>query len=76
MSKQIPPKERNWLLVVVASFLILFGLAVAVLSVIYFESLGWLAMGGVAGGLSTTGFSVTAIIRNDPSWILLDLILP
>lgn len=69
-------KQRNWPLVFVSSILILIGLILLTLSIVYAINLGWRSLLYGTIGLSTISFSVTAIVENDPSWILLDLILP
>ena len=76
MTKKTSPSERSWLLIIFSSLLILFSLAIVVLSIIYFETLGAFAIALIIGGLFTAGFAVMAIVKNDPSWILIDLILP
>lgn len=52
------------------------GLALIVLALMNVSSFGlWgLLIGAI--GLTAFGAAVTAIITNDPSWILLDLIMP
>ena len=76
MSKRVTLKERNWLLVIFSSLLIIFGSIIVVLSIVNFEKLGGLAIALIIGGLSTVILSIIAIVRNDPSWIFIDLLLP
>lgn len=68
--------ERNYALVVIAGLVIIgnsFLLAVLAAGVINIGWFGWLV---AAGSLSSIIMSTMAIRRNDPTWLLLDLILP
>jgi hypothetical protein len=69
-------KPRNPALIIIASVLILFGLAIVFVGLTNMEALGWWTILTVLSGLITTGAAVTSIVRNDPSWILLELLLP
>jgi hypothetical protein len=66
----------NWLLIIVSSILILIGLALLLLAIIYIGNFGWWSLLIGSTGLTTTGCAVTSIVENNPSWIMLDLILP
>lgn len=69
-------KDRNWALVFISLILILLGLVLTIVSIAYMNVFGWSSiLIGITGG-ATVGASVMAIIQNDPSWILLDLIFP
>lgn len=69
-------KKRNWVLVLVSSILLLAGCALLLLSVLYVSRFGvWSLVIGLSG-LTTIGAATMSIIKNDPSWILLDLLLP
>lgn len=67
---------RNWLLVVVALVVILMNLVILFLSVDNVESFGWFSWIAGLAAITSIGMSITAIVRNDPSWLLLDLIWP
>ncbi len=75
-NKKIKARPRNWALVFISSILMVLGLALIVLALMNVSSFGlWgLLIGAI--GLTAFGAAVTAIITNDPSWILLDLIMP
>lgn len=75
-NKQKIPKTRNWVLVIVSLVLMLFGLALLVISIVNIGNFGWFSLMFGLGGLTTIGAAVMSIITNDPSWILLDLIIP
>ena len=74
--KRTPNKGRNWALVFVASVLILLGLALMVLAITNTRSFGWWSLLIGVAGLATFSTSTMAIVKNDPTWILLDLIIP
>jgi len=76
MKKSTTRTERNWALVIFSSLLILIGLVLTVLAIVYSSELGWWALLVGLTGLSTIGASVMSIVKNDPSWVLLNLILP
>jgi hypothetical protein len=69
-------KPRNPALIIIASVLILFGLAIVFVGLTNMDALGWWTILTVLSGLLTTGAAVTSIVQNDPSWILLELLLP
>lgn len=69
-------KERNWALVFVASALILIGLIVVVLAAMHAIDFGWWSLLLGLSGLTTIATAAMSIVKNDPSWILLDLIIP
>jgi len=68
--------ERNWALVVVASILIIIGLALLVLAIINVGTFGWWSLALILAALTTIAAAVMSIVKNDPVWILLDLIIP
>jgi len=68
--------ERNWALVVVASILISIGLALLVLAILNIATFGWWSLALGLGALTTIAAAVMSIVKNDPVWILLDLIIP
>lgn len=70
-------EERDGLIIVVGSIMILIGLALVALAIIYAKELGWwLALGIGLAGLTTGGAAVMSIVTNNRAWILIDLILP
>ena len=68
--------ERNWALVVIASIMIIINLALLVIASMYWSALGWWAPVIVVGAIVSIYLSIEAIRTNDPTWLLLDLILP
>ena len=72
-----PPKEPNWLLRVIASLIILLNIALLVVAISNYQSLGWLWTTVLCtAGVSSIALSIEAIRTNEPAWLLLDLILP
>ncbi|HBO64478.1 TPA: hypothetical protein DD425_00770 [Candidatus Saccharibacteria bacterium] len=69
-------KPRNWLLVFIASMLLVFCLTLVVVATINVNTFGWWSILIGLSGLTTFFVAVMSIIKNDPSWILLDLIIP
>lgn len=76
MKKKTTAKERNWFLVFIASVLIIIGCAIVFLAVTNIATFGWWSLLIGLGGLTTITAAIMSIITNDPTWILLDLILP
>ena len=76
MKEKTPAKERNWALVLIASILIILGSAIVLLAVTNIATFGWWSLLIGLGGLTTITAAIMFIITNDPTWILLDLILP
>lgn len=75
-NKKTAAREINWTLVFISSVLIIFGLVLAVLSIRYAHDFGWWSLLIGSSGLTTVAAAVMSIIKNDPSWILMDLIIP
>lgn len=69
-------KKRNWFLVFICAVLILIGLALTVVSIAFMSELGWWSILIGLSGLTTVTAAVLSIIKNDPSFILLGLIIP
>ena len=70
-------KERNWTLVIIASFWMLLSAVVVLVGIFNFQSLGWIAASlMIISGAASIGLAVLAIVKNDPAWLLLDIILP
>ena len=74
--KKVEPQDRNWALVTVASLMIVFNLVLLVVVGLYWPVFGWWSLVVVIGAVVSIYFAVRAIKTNDPTWILLDLILP
>lgn len=70
---QVPPK---WVVRCVGVVLLFLGLALVYIAATNFSAIGWPAAFMILGGLSTAGFATASIYSGNPSWILLDLILP
>ena len=68
--------SRNWALVVIALIMIIINLILLAIAVLYWSVLGWWAPALVGGAITSLFLSVEAIRKNDPTWLLLDLILP
>ena len=69
-------KPRNWFLVFIASILLVLGLALVAVAVMNVITFGWWSLLIGLSGLTTIGAALMSIIKNDPSWILLDFIIP
>lgn len=76
MNKKVPTQQRNWFLVFIASLLMLLGLALVMLAATNVAEFGWWSLLIGLSGITTIGAAIMSIIKNDPSWILLDLIIP
>jgi hypothetical protein len=76
MKNKVPSKERNWFLVLIASTMIVLGGVVTVLAIANISTFGWWSLLIGLGGLTSVVAATMSIIKNDPSWILLDLIIP
>jgi hypothetical protein len=69
-------EARNWSLVSICIILIVLGRALVVLAVMNIALFGWWSLLIGASGATTVAAAIMSIVKNDPSWILLDLILP
>lgn len=69
-------KPRNWFLVFIALILLALGLVLVVVAVMNITTFGWWSLLIGVSGLTSFIAATLAIIKNDPSWILLDLIIP
>lgn len=67
---------KNWLLVGVASVIIVINIILLVLIVMCPQALGWLSWLVGIGCIGAISACLLAIEKNDPAWILLDAILP
>jgi len=68
--------QRNWAIVVIASLLIVIGNVAFLLAVTNIGVLGWWSLLMGFSGLTTIAAAIMSIVKNDASWILLDLLLP
>ena len=75
-NKKSVTKSRNWVLVFVSTILITLGLTLIILAVMSAANLGWWSLLIGISGLTTVAAAVMSIVKNDPAWILLDLIIP
>lgn len=69
-------RPTNWFLVFIASILLVLGVVLIVAAVMNVTTFGWWSLLIGLGGLTTIVAAVMSIIKNDPSWILLDLVIP
>ena len=76
MKSKIEVVERNWALVAVASILMIISLVILVLAILNIATFGWWSLALGLGALTTIAAAVMSIVKNDPVWILLDLIIP
>ena len=74
MAKNNQP--RNWILVLIASLVIALSLLAVIVCAINIANLAWLGWLLIVGGISSIVLSTMAIIKNDPAWLLINLILP
>jgi hypothetical protein len=74
--KKVEPQDRNWALVTVASLMIVFNLVLLVVVSLYWSVFGWWSLVAIIAAVASIYLAVTAIRTNDPTWILLDLVLP
>jgi NADH:ubiquinone oxidoreductase subunit 6 (subunit J) len=75
-NKKSHSKDRNWPLVFISAVLILIGLVIVLLAITGIPSFGWWSLLIGLAGVTTVGAATMSIIKNDPVWILLDLIIP
>jgi len=76
MKKSAAKTSRNWALVIFSSLLIVMGVVLIVIAAVYYKELGWWGLFVGFIGISTTTMAILSIIRNDPSLVLLNLLLP
>lgn len=75
-NKKIAPRERNWFLVFISVVLIVIGIALVILAVTNAVGLGWWSLLIGLGGTTIVFSALMSIIKNDPSWVLLGLLMP
>ena len=70
-------QNRNWVLFIIASIVIVLNFVVMYVAIVYGNVIGWWAAGAlIVASISSIWLSSMAILKNDPSWLMLDLILP
>ena len=70
-------QRRNLMLVIIASIWITLSAIVVLAGVLNFQTFGWLiATLMIVAGVISVVPAVVAIVKNDPAWLLLDIILP
>ena len=72
--KKATAQQRSWGLILISSLIIISGLTLVALSVIYIGTFGWWSLLIGVSGLSSICLATMSIVKNDPSWILLDII--
>ncbi|MBH1980752.1 hypothetical protein I8H83_04195 [Candidatus Saccharibacteria bacterium] len=76
-SRTSEPLVSPALVRVVASVLLVIGIFLIYIAATNYEMLGiWPAILIGFGGVTTSGLAIVSIITADPTWIMLDLILP
>ena len=75
-NKKKAPRERNWFLVFISVVLIVIGISLVILAVTNAVGLGWWSLLIGLGGATIVFSATMSIIKNDPSWVLLGLLLP
>ena len=76
MIKKTSPEPRNWGLVVIALIYLVIGLALIAAAIVFMPVFGWFSLLIGLAGATPVVASIISIVKNDPSWILLDLIIP
>lgn len=76
MSIKSSRKKRSLVLIIIASIMIVIGSTMIYLAIGNIVTFGWWSLLIGIGGLTAVFASVMSIIKNDPSWILLHLIIP
>ena len=70
-------KERSVSLIIIASIWIALNVALVVIGILNFQSFGWLTSTLlIIAGLISMVFATIALAKNDPAWLLLDIIFP
>ena len=72
--KKTTAQHRSWGLIIISSMIIIGGLTLVTLSIVYIGTFGWWSLLIGVSGLSSIFMATMSIIKNDPSWILLDII--
>lgn len=69
-------QSRNPGVMIVASLILLGGLALVVVGILNLSTLGWFSWILIIGGLSSVGLATMTLVTGKAEWILIDLILP
>jgi hypothetical protein len=72
--KKTTAQHRSWGLIIISSLIIIGGLTLVTLSIVYIGTFGWWSLLIGVSGLNSIFMATMSIIKNDPSWILLDII--
>ncbi len=72
--KKTTAQHRSWGLIIISSLIIIGGLTLVILSIVYIGTFGWWSLLIVVSGLISIFMATMSIVKNDPSWILLDII--
>ena len=72
--KKTTAQHRSWGLIIISSLIIIGGLTLVTLSIVYVGTFGWWSLLIGVSGLISIFMATMSIVKNDPSWILIDLI--
>ena len=72
--KKTTAQHTSWGLIIISSLIIIGGLTLVTLSIVYIGTFGWWSLLIGVSGLNSIFMATMSIIKNDPSWILLDII--
>ena len=72
--KKTTAQHRSWGLIIISSMIIIGGLTLVTLSIVYIGTFGWWSLLIGVNGLISIFMATMSIVKNDPSWILIDLI--
>ena len=72
--KKTTAQHRSWGLIIISSLIIIGGLTLATLSIVYIGTFDWWSLLIGVSGLISIFMATMSIVKNDPSWILLDII--
>ena len=72
--KKTTAQHRSWGLIVISSLIIIGGLTLVTLSIVYIGNFGWWSLLIGVSGLISIFMATMSIVKNDPSWILIDII--
>ena len=72
--KKTTAQHRSWGLIIISSLIIIGGLTLVTLSIVYVGTFGWWSLLIGVSGLISIFMATMSKVKNDPSWILLDII--
>ena len=72
--KKTTAQHRSWGLIIISSLIIIGGLTLVTLSIVYIGTFGWWSLLIGVNGLISIFMATMSIVKNDPSWILIDII--